>query len=147
MRHESSLVVNRPIEEAWAFMTDPFNLPRFRGSTWPGFRWTSPGPIGLGTTYQGRAVILGFEGQVSGVVTEWDPPHTITVSGRGLGMQSVFFRETHEATAEGTKVVRVLEFEPRPALKPLFWLLAPLFRRRLDAEMQKLKRLLEASRG
>ncbi len=30
MRIERSVVVNRPIEEVWAFMTDPFNLLRLR---------------------------------------------------------------------------------------------------------------------
>ncbi len=146
MRHESSVAVNRPIAEVWAFLTDPFNIPRF-GSMTLGVRWTSPGPIGPGTTYEGRVVILGFETRVSGTVTEWDPPHAVALLGGGMGFRSVSFRETHEATAEGTKIVRVLEWEPRPALKPLFWILVPLFRRRADAMMQDLKRLLEAGRS
>ena len=27
MRAEVSVVVNRPIDEVWAFITDPFNIP------------------------------------------------------------------------------------------------------------------------
>jgi uncharacterized protein YndB with AHSA1/START domain len=29
MRTETSEVINRPIEEVWAFLTDPYNIPRF----------------------------------------------------------------------------------------------------------------------
>jgi carbon monoxide dehydrogenase subunit G len=146
IRYESSVVINRPIDEVWAFMTDPFNAPRF-GSVTLGVRWTSPGPMGPGTTYEGRVVILGFEARLSGTVTEWDPPHTLAVSGGGLGMRSVSFRETHQVTAQGTKIVRTLEWEPRPALKPLFWMLSPLLRHRASRMMQHLSRLLEAGRG
>ncbi len=28
MRHETNVMVNRPIDEVWAFMTDPLNIPR-----------------------------------------------------------------------------------------------------------------------
>lgn len=79
MRTETTVVVNRPIEEVWAFLMDPFNLPRVGGS-WLGARWTSPGPPGLGSTYQGRVAILGFETRISGAIAEWDPPHSAALS-------------------------------------------------------------------
>ena len=33
MHHEMTVEINRPIDEVWAFMSDPFNMPRLRGST------------------------------------------------------------------------------------------------------------------
>jgi len=146
MRHETTVMVNRPIDEVWAFMTDPFNVPRF-GSMTLGFRQTSPGPVGLGSTGQGRMVILGFETRISVTVTEMDPPHTFAFSMTGAGIRSGSLRQTLEATADGTKVVRVAELEPRPALNLLFWIIWPLMTRRMDATIPKIKRFLEAGRG
>jgi carbon monoxide dehydrogenase subunit G len=142
MRMESSVVVNRPIEEVWAFW-NTFNLPRAsRGFL--GLRQTSPGPMALGSTLQGRVVILGFERRVELMVTEWDPPHSGTLSIEGAGIRSGLLSMTLEATAEGTRMVRTSEFEPRPVLKPLFWVLLPYFRRQAKATNQATKRLIEA---
>lgn len=146
MRFETSVVVNRPIDEVWAFMLDPFNMPRIGGGRLA-FRVTPPGPLGLGSTFQGRMVILGFETRVSGAFTEWDPPRAFAISLTGAGIQSASFRQTNEATADGTKIVRMIETEPRPAFRPLWWIIGPWFRRREDAAIQNIKRLLEAERG
>ncbi len=146
MRYESSVVVNRPVEEVWAFMTDPFNLPRF-GSGMLGVRVTSPGSIGVGTTGHMRVVIFGLEARVSGAITEWDPPRAVAFSVKGAGFRSFSLRATLEATADGTKVVRVGEFEPQPALKLFWWIALPFLRRSAHAHNQNFKRLLEAGPG
>jgi carbon monoxide dehydrogenase subunit G len=146
MRTETTVVVNRPIDEVWAFLMDPFNRPRVGGS-WLGARWTSPGPPGLGSTYQGRVAILGFETRISGAIAEWDPPHNVALSMTGAGIRSGSLRGTLEATADGTKVVRVSELEPRPALKLFWWIVSPLVRRRSHLADQNMKRLLEAGHG
>lgn len=142
MRHETSVVVNRPVDEVWAFMTDPFNVPRLGGGTLA-LRQTSPGPMGLGSTLQGRRVILGLETRMSGAITEWDPPRTVTISFVAAG-GSRSFRGALEPTLDGTKVVRVIEFEPQPILKLLWPIVGPFFRREWDAATQNFKRLLEA---
>lgn len=146
MRYESSVVVNRPIEEVWAFMTDPFNLPRI-GSGTLGVRVTAPGPIGVGTTGHMRVVIFGLEARVGGAITEWDPPHAVAFSVKGAGLRSFSLRATLESTADGTKVVRVLEYEPRPAFKLFWWIALPFLRRSAHAHNQNFKRLLESGRG
>ena len=144
MRIQSSVVVNRPIDEVWAFRTDFFNLPRLSGMTL-GMRTTTPGPVGVGTTLQGRVVILGFETQVSGVISEWDPPHALTVAlVRGAGVRSGSLRQTYGTAADGTTVVNMGEVELGPILKLLWPIVAPYLRRRTHAADQKMKRLLEA---
>jgi uncharacterized protein YndB with AHSA1/START domain len=145
MRMESSVVVNRPIDEVWAFATNPFNFPRAGGFL--GLRQTSPGPMALGSTLQGRAVFLGFERRITCTVTEFDPPHALAFafSVAGMGMRSYSMRGTLEATTDGTRMSRVAEFEPRPALKPLWWMILLLYLRRSSkARDQEIKRLIEA---
>jgi hypothetical protein len=61
MRFEDTVMIDRTPEEVWAFYTDWFNAPRIRGGDMLGLRQTSPGPMGIGSTLQGRRVLLGFE--------------------------------------------------------------------------------------
>ncbi len=146
MRFESRVTVNRPIEEVWALLTDPFTIPRF-GRSVLGLRKTSPGPTGVGAVWQGRMVVLGSERHVTGVVTEWDPPHAATWSGTAPGMGSFSLRQTLEVAAGGTKIVRAIDGEPEGIFRmiwPILWLSLKRLTRR-DPEI--IKRFLEAGRG
>ena len=145
MRIESTVTVNCPIEEVWAFMADPFNIPRV-GPAMLALRQTSPGPTGVGSVWEGRMVFLGSERRITAVVTEWDPPRAGAFSWRVAGMGSGSICLTLEATAEGTKVVRVVELEPRGFWKLLSPIVGPLFRRRGNADSRNIKRPLEAGR-
>jgi hypothetical protein len=151
MRMESSVVVNRPIDEVWAYMSNLFNLPRRAargggGGRFLGVRQTSPGPVAVGSTFQGRLVVLGFERRFEGTCTEWDPPHAaaIALSVVGMGLRSFSLRLVLEATTDGTRVTRVSEFEPRPTLKPLWMIFLLYLRRSSKPRNQEIKRLIEA---
>ena len=91
--------------------------------------------------------ILGFETRISGAIAEWEPPHNAGLSMTGAGIRSGSLRGTLEATADGTKVVRVSELEPRPAFKLFWWVVSPLVRRRQHAADLNMKQLLEAGHG
>ena len=145
MRYETSIVINRPIEEVWDFASNPFNMPQWN-ITRLRILQTSPGPIGLGATFEGRLVLLGVALRRSAAITEWHPPHAYAISGSGAGFRDSF-RATFERTAEGTKVVRVNDLEPGTILKLLWPIVGAYFRRLYDAAPQKLKRLLEGNRG
>ena len=69
MRFENAVVVSRPIDEVFAFLSNPFSSPR-RGGGSLGFRVTPPGPIRLGSTIRLRMVAFGLERTLSGVVTD-----------------------------------------------------------------------------
>jgi uncharacterized protein YndB with AHSA1/START domain len=144
MRPEPSVVVNRPIEEVWAYVTDPFSLPRWGGRRLS-VRATPPGPLGVGSMLHQRWVVFGLETQLSGVVTEWDPPRVVTVSLMDEGIaRSGFARTTLEATSAGTKVVRTGALELRGIWKLLSPIVRPYIRRMMEDQNQNLKRLLEA---
>ena len=146
MHYETSAVINRPIEEVWALLTDPFNIPRF-GRITLGVRKTSPGPTGVGAVWQGRMIFLGSERPVTGVVTEWDPPGATTWSGTIAGMGSFSLRQTPEVAADGTKVGRVIDGEPEGIFK-LIWPILMLSLKRVErGDPERIKRFLEAGRG
>lgn len=143
MHFEVSIVINRPPDEVWAFMTDPFNSPRMR----PGFlgwRTDAPGPLGAGSTMQGRTIILGIETRINARVVEWDPPHSWVITMTGRPMRSYIDRVTLETIGDATRIVRSTEVEPHPAMNLLRPLYAPIFRRQQRAAFENAKRLLES---
>lgn len=148
-RHVSSVVIERPSADVWAFLVDPFSVPRMGGGRLR-LRVTSPGPLGLGSSIQQRVAMLGFETSIDTVVTEWDPPravtHSISGSAKGGLMRSATFRTSLEETPAGTKVMRMADMEPRGILRFLWPMLWPVLVPRMDAQTSTLKRLLEAPR-
>ena len=141
---EDSVVIERPIEEVWGYLTDWFNAPRVSGSGIIGLRQTSPGPLGVGSTLQGRRVILGFETRNDFVVTEWDPPFALTSAVKGRPFRSLISRVTLESTAGGTRLANVIDFELQLFMKPVWYVMGPVYRRRLRAAGVTAKAMMEA---
>jgi carbon monoxide dehydrogenase subunit G len=141
MRIHESVVINRPPDEVWAFLTDFFNSPRVRPGTLV-LRRSSPGLLGMGSVLQGRMMILGFETRFAMTVTEWDPPRSAVVTlaarpGRGV------IRTTLEPTSEGTTVDRTTDFELHPAFILMSPILGFILRRQDRAASRNWKRLIE----
>ena len=109
-------------------------------------RMTSAGPIGLGSTYSERRVILGFETRLTATVTEWDPPHSGTVTMEGRPFRSLVSRFTLADGVDGTLLTANDEFELRPALRLLWPIIGPFLKRRRNAALRDLKTMLEADR-
>jgi hypothetical protein len=141
---EDTIVIDRPIDEVWAYMTDWFNAPRVSGSGIIGLRQTSPGPLAVGSTLQGRRVILGFETRNDFVVTEWDPPHALASTASGRPFRSLVSRITLESTAGGTRLTSVTDFELQTAMKLIWPIMGPVIRRRLHAGTALMKAVIEA---
>lgn len=141
---EGNVVIDRPIDEVWAYITDFFNAPRMSGSGIIGLRQTSPGPLGVGSTLQGRRVVLGFETRNIFHVIEWNPPHAFTATVEGRPFRSNTTRLTLESLADGTRLYELTDFELEPAVKLVWPLMGPIIRRRLHASFAQTKALIEA---
>jgi ligand-binding SRPBCC domain-containing protein len=144
-RFEDKVVIERPIDEVWAFMTDLFNTPRMGGYAALGLRQTSPGPLGVGSTLQGRNVILGFETRLNHRVTEYDPPNTFADTMDARPFRSLAQRVTLRATPAGTEMAVSTEFELRPALRLLWPVVRPFVARKMRAGMLSAKRVIEST--
>jgi len=141
---EDTIVINRPIDEVWAFLTDFFNTPRMGGYSALKLRQTSPGPMGVGSTLQGRNVILGFETRLNHTVTEWDPPHAFADTMKGRPFRSLSQRIVLKSSEGGTRLVVSTDFELRTALKLLWPLFRPFVIRKMRAGLQQMKRVMES---
>jgi hypothetical protein len=139
---ERSIVIDRPLEEVFAFVTDPHN-----NALWCGWfiesEVTSNGPIGVGTTFRNVATFLGKRIEADAVVTSWEPNRRScirTTSGPILttGCRSV------EAVEGGTRFAQTIEASPGAFFGLAEHIVVRLGARQLEADLLMLKELLES---
>ena len=141
-RIEISLVINRPVEEVFAFVSNSENLPRWR-STSLEVQKTSEGSISVGSTFRGRFTFLGrqFDGNI--VVTGYEP-NRVYVSRIAEGPFPLETGYTLEPVENRTHVSFVVEGEPGGFFKLAEPLVVSMARRAYDTDLQNLKEMLEA---
>lgn len=140
---EASVVVDRPVEEVWRFMSDFSNTPKWSPDIVE-IEQTSPAPLGVGSTL----LIRHPKQSLKGRVTEYEPNQS-------------FVFEVASGPARGTKVgYRVERIEPNTRLTYTFdfklegfYRLAGLFvtgratkqgQAEAEANVSNLKRILES---
>ncbi len=139
---EISTVINRPIGEVFAFLSNPENGPKWTSSS-SEVKITSGGPIGVGTTYRSVRTALGQRLESETEVTEYKPNReyaTKSISGP-FPMES---RVTFEQVEGGTRVTGTLVGEPGGFFKLAEPLLVRTIKRQFEADLANLKDLMEA---
>lgn len=136
--------IMRPHDEVFAYITNFENNPKWQNGM-RSCKFTSEGPVGVGTTYEqvasffGRTIITSFE------VVEFELNHMV----RFVSRQSTFplrILRSVEPIDSGTHVHAVIEGEPTGFF---FKLLGPLLDRMvvrsINSDYAKLKALLESA--
>ncbi len=141
-RIEINLIINRPVEEVFAFVSNSENLPRWR-STSLEVKKTSEGSIGVGSTFRGRFTFLGrqFDGNV--VVTAHEA-NRVFVSKIAEGPFPLETGYTLEPVETGTHVTFVVEGAPGGFFKFAEPLVVSMAKRAYEADLHNLKDMLEA---
>lgn len=119
IRIERSVIINRPIELVFAFMTDIDNLSKWIPAVVKSEK-SSPGPMGVGTTEHEvfRSFFL-LRGENTSVVTEYQPNKKIawkTTSSLFPPWETTY---NFESVESGTKVTYILLWELKGLYKPL----------------------------
>jgi carbon monoxide dehydrogenase subunit G len=146
MRFERSVVIERPVEDVWAFLT---NLDNFRHVSISGseFRQSSPGPLGVGTSVESHRLVLGrFDMRLQTlVVTDYVLNRTVGMTLRiGLAAQPGIHRWTVEPINEGTRLTRSAEMELKRGIRPFAGILTGVLGWGWPRELGRIKRLVEA---
>ncbi|MDQ4098586.1 MAG: SRPBCC family protein [Actinomycetota bacterium] len=142
---EDEVEIRRPVGEVFDFLGDQEHRPAWNAGV-KRVRRTSPGPIGVGTTYRIVGMMLGRRVVSTYELTAYQPDTLF--SGR---MRSPVFSvdETYrfEAAGEDGTCVRV-EIAARPErwLRPLGPLLAVAMSRQVKADHRRLGTVLQRSR-
>jgi uncharacterized membrane protein len=139
---ENSVVINRPVDEVFEFVSNIENLPQWAGPVLEA-KQTSDGPIGVGTTQTQVAQFLGRRIETSHEVTEYEPNKklsTKTTSGP-LPMEVHYILEPAE---EGTRVSLVGNVDAGGFFKLAEPIVGRMLNRQTASDAANLKDLLEA---
>jgi uncharacterized protein YndB with AHSA1/START domain len=143
IQQEHTVVIDRPIEEVFAFATDPDNVSLWQ-STSLATEQTSEGPVGVGTTFRDTSKFLGRRIESDYEVTKNEPPHSQCVritSGPIPGSGCYLF----EPAADGsTRFTQNFEADVGGFFRLAEPLVGRAIRRQMEADMATLKDLLEA---
>ena len=141
-RLEHSVVINRPIEQVFEYVTNIENAPKWKSRLLEVTR-TSEGPVGVGTTTTHVGQFLVWRPKTNAEITEYKPNRKLgfkTTSGLLLAMGEFTF----ESVEGGTRVTLVSGMKPTGFLKLVGPILARPSQSHLETEFAKLKELLEA---
>lgn len=139
----NSVVINRPVNEVFAYVTDPTTTPQWQANLVRSEIQT-PGPMRVGGQILEVRRLGKAESRAIWEVTEYEPPakrsYTYT---KGFGPIQQSGITAFEQVEEGTLLRFTARIEARFPLKLLLPFLARLMRRQNDKSFAVLKRLLE----
>ena len=139
MKVRHAIIINRPIDELFAFVTNLHNETRWQSEI---KSVTLEGPLQAGSTFRERRVTFGRAYEWHFRITEFAPPHRITIdtiNGTARYRGSRIFA----AVEGGTRVTEIGELEMPPFLRVLDPLFGWLSKRPLRLAYGRLQQLLE----
>jgi len=143
IQQEHSMVIDRPIEEVFAFVTDPNNDPLWQ-STSLETEQTSEGAVDVGGTFRNTSKLLGRRIESTYEVTENEPPRRQCVritSGPIPGEGCYLFEHVDGGS---TRFTQTFEAEVGGFFRLAEPLVGRVIRRQMEADMGTVKDLLES---
>jgi ligand-binding SRPBCC domain-containing protein len=143
-RFQRDIVINRPVEEVFDFVTDARNEPRYNPAILSAEKMTS-GPIGRGTHFVLRSKAIGLPTAVEYEITAYERPQRMTSRTiQGLPLMDVESAEFFEPVNGGTCMRWLWEVKPRGAAGRLMTpVLARMLEQRLEKAFASIKIVLE----
>jgi len=140
---ESSEFLDRPAEEAFAFMADVRNDPRWHTDVLEA-RLTKGATVGKGSTFEIKTKpFMGVsEGTVS--VSEYDPQNRIVFDVR-MGKMRATTTFTVVPEGAGCRVTRRIDMEPHGLVRLMAPFMGGMMRKRNAGFLANLRRVLESS--
>ena len=139
---EINLIINRPIEEVFAFISNAENLPRWRAATLEITKISSGAP-GVGSTFRGRFTFLGrpFEGNLEVIALEPQHRYGTRLTDGPFPLEA---RYTLERAGSGTHLTLVIEGQPGGFFRLAEPLVVSMAKRSYESDLHNLKEMLEA---
>ena len=140
--NEKSIIINRPIEEVFAYVSDLQNGPEWQTELVEARRITD-GPLSIGTQFTSVRKFMGRRLESGIEFTAYEPNKKIafkSISGSSPFEQSFLF----ESTAEGTKLTSRLDLQTTGLMGLAEPLIASGVRKEMDTAFGDLKNLIES---
>jgi uncharacterized membrane protein len=139
---EESVVIGRPVEDVFAYVSDQTNGPNWQRGLLE-VRRTTDGPIGIGTRHTFVRTFMGRRMEGSNEYTSWDPNTLVAfkaISG-GVGLEASYMVEP--AGTDRAKLTSRLDMWPSGLLRLVEPVMAAGLTRDVKANLAALKRVLE----
>jgi uncharacterized protein YndB with AHSA1/START domain len=140
----AAVEINRPIDQVFAYVSNVENWPQWEANFKEAHRASGTGN-GVGTTYECMMMVPGQKVRATLKITEYEANRKISFEADKPTMAKPKGSATFESTGTGTRIT----FLPRPEFSGPFKLLEPLFARLIktqnEANMNRLKSVLESS--
>jgi uncharacterized protein YndB with AHSA1/START domain len=143
IKTEVTVIIRRPVDEVFAYVTDVANFPRWAGAVVVESRQTSAGPLREGSTFVqvNRFLMLRFESQFT--VKVYRPPHEFIYQ-TTAGLFQFRGHYTFAPVDGGTRFLSRDRAVPGGLLKLFAPLLRGISQRQVEGNLARLKRVLEA---
>ena len=143
IRQEHTVVIERPIEEVFAFATDPNNDSLWLSTTLE-TEQTSEGAMDVGTTLRNTTKFLGRRIETIMEVTEYEPPrrHCVRLTSGPIPGEGCYLFE--DADGGSTRFTQTFEAEVGGFFRLAEPLVGRALRRQTETDMATLKDMLEA---
>ena len=141
-KFEKSIVINRPQQEVFDFVTDLSNDSKWQSNI-ESVERVSDGPIGVGSTWRYVTKLLGRKNETEIQMTSYDPPNQASVKAIS---GPIPFENTHkfESNGNGTKFSIMGQAEIGGFFKMAEGLAVKQIEKQMEADAAALKKLLEA---
>ena len=139
---EVSTVINRPVEEVFAVLSNEEKRPKWSSTTIE-VKKTSEGPIGVGTTWRAVDRIFGRRMERESVFTEYEPNRRI-IQKSTSGPVPFEVQSIYEPVDGGTRVIVIAEAQPSGLFKLAGPLLMRIRKRQFARDLANLKAMIEA---
>jgi uncharacterized membrane protein len=143
-RIEHTVIINRPVEEVFAFMEQAANMPKWAEKVVEAEQ-TSPGPVGLDTTCRVVNQAMGQTFEQTFVVTEYER-NRIYAAKTTSGPIDMSMKYTIEPMDGGTKLHVVTEGEMTGIMSMVGPVIKRMAENQIKTDHDNLKRLLESGR-
>jgi uncharacterized membrane protein len=138
---ELSIVINRPIEDVFAELTNLENDLKWRRE-WVDAKKTSDGPIGIGTRFSLVGETLGRRIETVYETIKYEP-NRIAAWKAVSGPLPLTFQRIFERVEDGTQVTIRYEADVRGLFKLVMSLLAASVRRQHEGDLRRVKEQME----
>ena len=141
-RVEQSVVIERPVEEVWAYLNDCAHDPEWMSMITETEKLTD-GPVGVGTVQRSAAKVLGRRIDTTFEITEHEPNRSSRIRPKSSPFP---YTGTYEVAPVdgGTRFTWAIEGEPGSFFRLAEPLVVRMLARQLETDLATLKDLLEA---
>lgn len=129
-------------DEVFSFLADASNNPSWQKGM-ASCEWTSPPPIGLGSTYEQRAHFLGREIRSSFEVVEFVPGRRIRITTTAGTFPITVTRSVEPLGEERCRVAAIVEGDANGVFRIAAPAMTAMVRRSVRADYARLTQLLE----